>query len=168
MTDLTVHFSSARTGEKSQDNWRTPENVLERVRACFDGVIGCDPCTDADNPTGAEMWCNEVIDGLTHTWGPGTVYVNCPYSQIRPWLEKCGNRYAVDGNEIIALIPARTDTRAWHEAMATAKAFCLWRGRLTFVGAPAPAPFPSALLYWGERPWTFEAAFSDAGKVVRL
>lgn len=32
----------------------------------------------------------------------------------------------------------------------------------------AQATFPSALVYHGPRPWLFEQAFHDAGKVIRL
>lgn len=36
------------------------------------------------------------------------------------------------------------------------------------VGAESGAPFPSALVYYGDRPWAFEAALCDVARVVRL
>ncbi len=77
--------------------------------------------------------------------------------------------------------PARTDTVIWHEIQPQAVAF--WRGRLTFsdphTGQPKqyqdkktgrvsnePAPFPSALLYWGKNVLHFANAFRDVAKVV--
>jgi site-specific DNA-methyltransferase (adenine-specific) len=98
----------------------------------------------------------------------GLVYVNPPYSQARAWLAKCATESA-EGIEIIALVPARTDTRAWHESIwRYADAVCFWRGRLRFVGATASAPFPSAVVYYGHRAERFRAVFGQAGRVVRL
>jgi hypothetical protein len=45
------------------------------------------------------------------------------------------------------LVPARTDTGWWHEAIKTALPVFL-RGRLKYKDAPATAPFPSTLLIW--------------------
>ena len=75
----------------------------------------------------------------------------------------CGN-----ARTVVALIPARTDTRYWHEHVAgTATVFFL-RGRLTFGSADAAAPFPSALALWGptdRQVAALEQGLSDAWKV---
>lgn len=155
-------MSSAKTG--GRDDWETPDCVLERVRRVW--PIALDPCAPLGrNPVGAKHTFDESTDGLTASWydytngGEGLVFVNYPYSQ-KGWLEKCDK----SGCEVIALCPARTDTRAWHSVTPTAVAF--WKGRLTFRGAPAPAPFPSALLYWGRNPGAFRDAFEGVAKVM--
>lgn len=157
-----VVHASVHTG--GRDNWRTPEHILELAREVFGGEIGCDPCTTADNPTKARVYWTEKDDGLSKGWADLT-WINPPYSQAARWLE-C---VQVTGQEAIALIPARTDTKLWHRTVwPTAQAICFWRGRIKFVGAEAGAPFPSALVYWGLRPWVFEGVMSAHGRVVRL
>lgn len=159
---LTPLMSSAR------GDWQTPDCVLERVRKV--APIGLDPCTSPENPCGADYCSTPLLggDGLLADWtafhAPGRlVYCNPPYGRgIGAWVEKCHDEY-MRGGEVIALLPARTDTR-WFPWDAVA--ICFWRGRLTFKGAPAPAPFPSAVVYWGQRYWAFNDAFCDVGKIV--
>lgn len=150
-------FSSAKM------DWRTPELVLERVRQL--GPIRLDPCTDADNPCGAAAFMTR--EGLEHSWaGHGLTYVNPPYGRaVAAWLAKCAAE-AREGCEVVALVPARTDTRWWHRAYSTSQCVALWRGRLTFVGARFPAPFPSCLFYWGRRRGHFANAFMKLARVL--
>lgn len=159
-------FSTARTGE-GDDTWRTPPEVLDRVRRL--GPIGLDPCTAPDNPVGAPVFFTELDDGLARSWaGFGLVFCNPPYSQLRAaW----GLKIAREGlrAEIVSLVPARTETEWFREACwSSASAVCFWYGRLTFVGGEASAPFPSALPYHGPRPEAFARAFEDDGRVVML
>jgi len=158
-------MASARTGTGS-DHWRTPECVLDRVRQV--APIGLDPCASPDG----EYWfaeCNWTVMAFDEDWGGyGLAYVNPPYSQCRAWLERCAQE-ARHGLEVIALVPARTDTRAWHESVfGVARAVCFWRGRIRFVDAAAGAPFPSAVVYWGRAVSRFHAAFGEAGEVVHV
>lgn len=167
-------MSSARTGSGA-DDWRTPCDVLESVRLV--GPIALDPCTTVDNPVGARLWITTEDDGLTMDWlealrgdaaGPGLVYVNPPYSKGAAWAEKIVAE-AAQGVEVVTLTAARTDTRWFYRLVwDTAQAVCFQRGRLVFDGALHGAPFPSAFVYHGPRPWAFEQAFHGRGRVVRL
>lgn len=146
----------------SSDDWCTPQCVLDRVYRV--GRVALDPCSNASSIVRAEQHIMLPQDGLTAPWRvDGLVYVNPPYSRLqqRKWLSRC----AAHPGEVIALVPARTDTQAWHEFAPTADAICYWRGRLRFVDAPASAPFPSALLYWGTEDLRFMHAFKSAGLV---
>lgn len=152
----------------ARDDWQTPECVLERVRQVAD--IGLDPCPGANgNHVGAANVAKG--NGLALPWRPMVqadelVYVNPPYGiAILEWMRKCAfeARYGV---EIVALVPARTDTRWFSIIWRTSQAVCFWRGRLTFVGAKDSAPFPSAVAYWGSCIHDFMEAFGPAGKVV--
>lgn len=148
--------------------WQTPDCVLDRVRRI--GPIGLDPCTVGGNPTNARAFYTPQEDGLECSWqtfSGHVIYVNPPYGRgIGPWVDKC-REASLDGEIVVALLPARTDTRwfPWD-----ADALCFWRGRLKFRGAPAPAPFPSVVAFWGgplPRQF-FKLAFEDAGTVVYL
>ena len=142
--------------------WQTPQSELAYVRRV--GPIGLDPCTTRDNPVGAPSYFALPNDGLILEWtGLGLVFVNPPYGRELPaWINKC-TISAEAGVEIIALVPARTDTRWWHGM--TPDAICFRKGRIRFVGAPSSAPFPSAYVYWGQNPSEFKDVFIDIGQV---
>lgn len=153
----------------ARPDWNTPAIVLDAVRRL--GPIELDPCSNEGSIVGATTTCDGAIDGLALDWaataGDGIVYVNPPYGRaIGAWTAKCADEERA-GAEIVALLPARTDTAWWHRDVMTARSICLWRGRLTFLGAPGPAPFPSAVAYWGPRRADFEAALAEHGLCVR-
>lgn len=148
-----------------KQDWQTPEIVLDLVREV--GLISLDPCTSLDNPVNAAHFYTEKEDGLIQPWDTdGVIFVNPPYSDIPKWAEKCAKEGI--NNEIIALVPARTDTRWWHYNIIKADAICFWAGRLKFKGAPNAAPFPSALSYWGDRKDKFIQVFKKFGWCITL
>lgn len=153
-----------------RDSWNTPQVVVDLVKDVFDGMIMFDPCSNADSVVGAEFGYSKEHggDGLAVDWSEyQSVYVNPPYSRaIGTWVDKCNKEhFHTPSMEIIALLPARPDTR-WFESAWEADALCFWRGRLRFLGAPASAPFPSVVAYWGPRKYRFADVFSEVGKVV--
>lgn len=154
-------LSSCRT------DWRTPAVVLDLVRQL--GPIGLDPAGHQESLVGAavEYRLARGDDGLVMPWTvSGLVYVNPPFGRALPeWAAKAAAE-ARKGAEIILLTPARTDTRWWHGTILQADAICYWRGRLTFEGAPAPSPFPSALSYWGPSADRFAEVFGTRGHVA--
>lgn len=131
-------------------DWQTPDKLLDVVRNV--APIGLDPCTVIENPTGALYVCAHDcgMDGLTYDWitlcsADQIIYVNPPYGRaLASWVTKC-RAEAREGANVILLCPARTDTR-WFPWDASR--ICFLKGRLTFKGAPAPAPFPSAVALW--------------------
>src|SRR5512134_4137759 len=142
-------------------DWCTPPCVLDRVRRV--GPIALDPCTSPTNPCGAEA--SYSLHGLSLPWW-GLSYVNPPYgSALRRWVDKALEEAAREV-EIIMLVPARTDTRWWGRAFEGAQACGFWKGRITFVGAPSCAPFPSCLFYFGPRRRRFSLAFKDVARIV--
>jgi len=167
-----LRATHARKATGGSDTWRTPEAVLERVRRI--APIDLDPCTSKANPVLARHWLTEREDGLVGSWAsavrPGSlVYVNPPYSSAAAWATKVAEEARENALEIVSLVAARPDSRWFYRLVwDTAQAVCFWRGRLRFVGATSSAPFPSAVVYHGERLWAFEAAFHDAGRVLRL
>lgn len=155
-------MTSARTGT-GRDDWGTPQPVIDRVLDV--GPIVLDPCSNPASIVPAAERIMLPLNGLTVPWPvPGLVYVNPAFSELRAWLECCA-AHGSAGGEVLALVPARTDTRAWQRFATRADAVCFWRGRIRFVGADAGAPFPTAFLYWGPRVGRFIAAFESAGAV---
>jgi hypothetical protein len=132
----------------------TPPYVLEPVRAALGGRIALDPCTEPDNPTGAERFYTVEDDGLAHPWGwADSIYINPPYGEARgAWLKYaalCG----ASGTPVVVLVPAHTDTRIFQDALSTASAMVLIKGRVKFGvlrenRRQEAASHPSALIGW--------------------
>ena len=76
--------------------------------------------------------------------------MNPPYGrEISLWVRKAYESSLEAGTVVVCLLPARTDTKWWHDyVIAHAAAIRFIRGRLRFSGR-GPAPFPSALVVFG-------------------
>ena len=92
-----------------------------------------DPCPLNDAPR---------FDGKTMSWAKRRVFCNPPYGRgIGDWLGK-----AREADLAVYLLPARTDTRWWHDYALRADEIRFVRGRLRFGEAKTGAPFPSVVL----------------------
>lgn len=154
----------------ARETWCTPRVVLDALAPL--GRIALDPCSNPHSIVGARrsLSLETGDDGLAESWGraDGLVYVNPPFGRAAPaWVGKAIAE-AYRGTEIVMLLPARTDTRWWCDLAGSAQAIAFWRGRLTFLGAPAPAPFPTALVYWGGRTRTFVDAMRPRSAMVHV
>lgn len=151
-------------------DWQTPDEILDPLTRWF--RVDTDPCAGRDTQIGCSINYRNTADtgeddGLIRPWR-GTCYVNPPYGRtLSSWVERAELAYRRSDCEVIMLLPARTDTQ-WWQSCWKADAVCFWKGRIKFVGAENSAPFPSALVYWGDRVSRFNRAFSDYGHVIKL
>lgn len=157
-----------------RSDWNTPPRLAGLIQSALGGRIDLDPCSNERSCVDAESRIALPDDGLSEPWESygQTVFANPPYGRgLEKWLEKCSASAAV-GLDVIALLPATPDTRAWHRfVFGDAAGICFLAGRLKFVGASASAPFPSALVIWAQREeplGRFSDVFSEFGRVVRL
>ncbi len=135
-TRHSVHFLSGTC------EWATPQWLFEALDTEFGFTL--DPCA-----TSANAKCNYYFtiqhDGMKQDWGRHIVFMNPPYGRaIAQWMRKAYES-ALQGATVVALIPARTDTRWWHE-FAMQGDVRLLKGRIIFGGARHSAPFPSAIV----------------------
>lgn len=156
-----VHFSSARA------DWTSPTPIVERVAALMGGRVDLDPCSGATPTVPARRRLTIADDGLAKRWH-GRVYLNPPYGPALPeWVAKLvGEHRAGRVAEAVALLPARTDTAWFRELREFPRCFLF--GRLRFSEAESVAPFPSMLVYLGDRVGEFASAFADLGDVFTL
>lgn len=122
-----VLFSSA------SDRWATPDEVYRALDDEF--RFDFDPCP-----------LDAIEDGLATlftSWNGKRVFCNPPYGpKLAKWLER-----GLEANLAVFLIPARTDTRWFHDiVLPNAKEIRFIRGRLKFGGAINCAPFPSMIV----------------------
>lgn len=104
----------------------------------------------------ADAYCREhaqqegydAEDGLKQDWEGETVFCNPPYGRaIYDWIKKCYTESLKPGTVVVALIPARTDTRYFHEFVYhKVKDIRFIKGRLKFGNAKYNAPFPSMVV----------------------
>jgi len=183
MSKLDVMMSS------EDQMWQTPRLVLDPVdivmgrhpppveRSADDPVIDLDPCGGAGDVVGASRSLTEEDDGLVTPWpvyGRGTrVFCNSEYgTALQLWTSRAryfgagANAGGVGSCVVIGLWPSRTDTVWYGRDIVTADVLCHWSGRIPFKGAPAGAPFPSVLPYWGPLPMEFADVFLDYGTIT--
>ena len=130
-----LHFAS-RSAE-----WETPPDLFKRLDAQYHFTL--DVCATAENAK-CPAYLYEAVDGLSKPWD-GVCWMNPPYGrQIGRGVRKAYES-AQAGATVVCLLPARTDTAWWHDYCMKGQVTFL-RGRLTFVGAKHPAPFPSAIV----------------------
>lgn len=134
---MSVHFSSATP------EWYTPQDFFDRLNEEFSFTL--DPCSTHENAK-CKKHFTEQDDGLSQSWHGESVFMNPPYGKtISVWMKKAYESCNRNGAMVVCLVPARTDTRWWHEyAMKGEVRFI--RGRLKFGGAETSAPFPSAVV----------------------
>ena len=136
---MDVHFSS-KTNE-----WATPQCFFDRLDAEFNFTL--DPCSDGLNAKCGKFYTQED-DGLTQSWTGERVFMNPPYGRvIGDWVRKAYEE-SQKGALIVALTPARTDTRYWHDYVMKADEIRLVKGRIKFGDGSNSAPFPSAVVVW--------------------
>lgn len=138
---MNVHFSSAT------DLWSTPQDFYDNLNKEF--KFNLDPCSSDSNHKTARYFTRDQ-DGLSKSWRHDRVFMNPPYGrEIGKWMEKAATEDAL----VVCLVPARTDTRWWHEwVIGTGAEVRFIKGRLKFGGSKNSAPFPSAVvIYNGTR-----------------
>ena len=139
-----VMFSS-RTEE-----WETPQKFYDELNKEFNFTV--DVAATKDNAK-APLYFTKEIDGLKQSWNVGgTVFCNPPYGRkIAAWVKKAYDE-AKKGIKIVLLIPARTDTKYFHDYIYGHAESRFIRGRLKFTnenGDPVDrAPFPSMVVIY--------------------
>jgi|ERR1041385_7246630 phage N-6-adenine-methyltransferase len=131
-----VHFLSTNS------EWSTPRAFFDSLDTEFRFTL--DACATDANAKCANYFSAEQ-DGLKQDWGRNIVFMNPPYGrQISDWMQKA-YLSSIDGATVVCLVPARTDTRWWHDFAVKGEIRFL-KGRIRFEGSPHSAPFPSALV----------------------
>jgi len=128
------------------DEWATPEDFYANLNETF-GPFTLDPAADDDNHK-CDKYFTMEDDGLKQSWAGETVFVNPPYTrgQAGKWLKKAYEESQNSKTTVVALVAARSDTKAWHDYAMKATYIFFVKGRLHFSNAKAPAPFPSCVV----------------------
>lgn len=153
-------MNSALMFSRASDEWSTPLATFNALNAEF-GFNHDAAATDENS------WVDGDYFGLDHrrpeqrdalaveNWKPygPVIWLNPPYSKCREFMAKAAAE-AKKGCTVVCLVPARTDTRWFHEHVWDRETnqprpgveVRFLKGRLKFGGSPAGAPFPSVVI----------------------
>ena len=132
---MSGYIQTAQTVE-----WETPQDLFDKLNAEFHFTL--DPCATPENAKCAKFYTKEQ-DGLKQNWEGQTVYCNPPYGrEISRWVKKASEENALT----VMLIPARTDTKWFHDYIYKKQEVRFIKGRLKFGGEKNSAPFPSMIV----------------------
>ena len=136
--------------KSGRDDWETPQALYDELDAEFGFTV--DACATQHN-TKCQRFFSPEQDGLLQDWSGETVWLNPPYSTK---LQDAFVRKAYEATRdadttVVALLPARTDTKRFHKYILEKAEIRFLPGRITFVGAESAAPFPSMVVVWRSR-----------------
>ena len=131
-----VLFSSKETV------WSTPQDFFNKLNEEFDFTI--DVCAPPENAK-CKRYFTPEDDALKQKW-TGTCFCNPPYGrEIGQWVEKA-SKSADEGATVVMLLPARTDTKWFHNYVYGKAEIRFVAGRLKFGGSKNSATFPSMVV----------------------
>ena len=136
--NTSLMFSSAT------DEWATPLDFYNTLNNEFN--FNLDPCATDDNHKCAKYF-TKADNGLLQSWGGYKVFCNPPYGRaIGAWVEKAYNEAQKKDTLIVMLLPARVDTKWFHNFIYHKAEIRFIKGRLKFGGCKNAAPFPSMVV----------------------
>jgi hypothetical protein len=121
------------------DKWQTPPELYNKLNSEFN--FNFDPCPID--------WEQGDPDGLAIEWGSST-FVNPPYSKVALWIKKSHEEWK-KGKNVVMLINAVTDTKAFHDYIYGQADIRFLKGRVSFINPEEPdkkqpSPKPSMLV----------------------
>ena len=126
------------------NEWATPMDFFKKLDQEFH--FNLDPCSTDENHK-CDKYYTIKDDGLQKNWGGYRVFCNPPYGkEIGKWVEKCYREGTKDNTLVVMLIPARTDTKYFHDYILHRAEIRFVSGRLKFGDGKQGAPFPSMLV----------------------
>lgn len=133
------------------DEWETPQDIFDKLDEEFHFTL--DVCATKENAKCGKYFTKED-NGLSQDWEDETVWCNPPYGRsIKYWVWKC-LLHSIGGGVAVMLIPARTDTKWFHEYIYNNPKWAeirFVRGRIKFGGSKNNAPFPSMIIVFKEK-----------------
>jgi phage N-6-adenine-methyltransferase len=151
------------------DEWETPQALFDRLNAIYNFTL--DVCATPENAK-CKRYFTQADDGLKQDWSKEICWMNPPYSKPEsPCKSRCKKKACVTrgyhiskykpgqedwirkayeeslkGTLVVALLPVRTDTEAFHRYIYKKQDVDFIKGRLKFGKCEDAAPFPSMIV----------------------
>ena len=97
------------------NSWCTPQDFFDNLNSKFHFVLDV---AATKKSAKCEDYFTPEQDGLLQSWkrSAGAVFCNPPYGkEIGKWVKKAFEESQKHSTKIVLLIPARTDTKYFHE-----------------------------------------------------
>ncbi len=134
-----IHFLS------KTDLWSTPQDFFDKYNKIYN--FNLDVCANSENAK-CKKYFTIDDDGLSQKWN-GNCWMNPPYGrEIGKWIKKAFEE-SLKGSVIVCLLPARTDTKWFHEYCVKGQIEFI-KGRLKFGNSKNSAPFPSMVVIFNK------------------
>lgn len=128
---------------RKSDEYSTPSWLYDQLNDEFSFTL--DPCATDDNHK-CEKYFTKDQDGLNQSWAYERVFCNPPYSKISEWVRKAYEETRNKNTLVCMVIPARTDTRYFHDYILHRSEIRFLKGRVKFGSEKYNAPFPSMVV----------------------
>ena len=126
------------------DVFYPPQDVFDKLNGEFSFTL--DPCANDTNHK-CKKYFTKTENGLLQNWDDEIVFCNPPYGrEIGKWVKKAAESKAT----VVMLLPARTDTKWFHDYIYEKAEIRFIKGRLKFGEAQNSAPFPSMVVIFCE------------------
>jgi hypothetical protein len=101
--------------KQERNDYQTPIEILSLVEFLTGrtDLFDCDVCCSEKNIPAREHYILGETDGLRQYWYEYN-WCNPPYNECPKWVKKAYEEQQ-DGNSTVLLIPARTETKYWHD-----------------------------------------------------
>lgn len=159
--------------DKDRDRYCTPLPIGRLAHRQFRGPADLDPCFD---PTGLTLArrtydIRQGQNGLVLPWR-GKVWLNPPYSNPAPWLERASLLWRSGRAETLAIVNVQSGAKYWRRWVwgGGAQAVCFLEGRVAFLydGIPEKGNrHDQAVIYYGPHLAHFRRVWGRQGAVVR-
>jgi site-specific DNA-methyltransferase (adenine-specific) len=140
----------------NSNEWYTPQPLFDKIQEVLDIKFTLDPCATKESAKCKKYYIKED-NGLLQDWSGEIVFINPPYSRdLQPKFIKKAVDFSILSKDCSCtlLIPARTDTKIWHEYIFKYASKILFiKGRIKFqtmedgeLVYKQAATFPSAIV----------------------
>ena len=131
------------------EEWSTPQDFFAKLNDEFH--FDLDVCANWENAKCYHFYSKD-FDGLINDWAPSVCWMNPPYGRnvTGKWMKKAYEE-SLKGATVVCLVPARTDTKWFHEYVLGKAEIRFVKGRLKFGGSENSAPFPSMIVIYSNQ-----------------
>jgi phage N-6-adenine-methyltransferase len=130
----------------NSDEYETPDDLYKHYNKIFN--FDGDVCANINNTKHKKNFFDKNDNGLIKDWWKKN-WMNPPYgNQISLWVKKAYDE-SKKNKLVVCLLPARTDTKWWHDYVLKSNHIHFIKGRLRFNNLNSSAPFPSAIVIFG-------------------
>ena len=137
---MTKGYHDSKTPEAIRDLWRTPKQVFDYYDRRFD--FSFDMAASDENHL-CDTYFTKENDALSTDWSDyptGNGFLNPPFSDVAPWIEKVIEVSTITDQVIVVLLPTDTSVKWFKLAFENCSECHFISGRLAFINEETGKP----------------------------